>query len=114
MGIPRDKLRDILAAGDGIASLSQASVGTTSFTAAAREGKRRREKRRRGEEKRGRRLMFVPADKTEIMNGRSAPFSHVRRRQSARERASQVNDVEKWRRRRRSLRPKETPGQKRG
>ena len=32
MGIPRDKLRDILAARDGIASLSQASVGTTSFT----------------------------------------------------------------------------------
>ena len=33
MGIPRDKLRDILAAArDGIASLSQASVGTTSFT----------------------------------------------------------------------------------
>ena len=49
MGIPRDKLRDILAARDGIASLSQASVGTTSFTA-AREGERKTQKRR-GEER---------------------------------------------------------------
>ena len=53
--------------------------------------------------RKGRRLMFVPADKTEIMNAVAPERTRGRtnERTNERTRAGEVNDVEKWRRRRR-------------